>query len=266
MAWINGKRRTLWKALLIFAIPGLCAALPVGKTEDAQSVTMSPLYLTYVARKHGIPFLRASVRMSNGVREDGRALWQIEAQVTSVDLLSLLFRMNNRFTSTLDPESFVPVRYLKEIDQDGLFVQKKRYHQNLTFDHSRNMVRVEQPGTGSARSMSVPPETYDPLSMFARCYLKEKIEADQDIAMSIYDGVKLQRIVFHSRRGKFKSELYGEVDALCLESNTSFSSFGDREGSIRIWFTADGRKMPVAMELDLPVGKVRFDLEQIREG
>ena len=54
--------------------------------------------------------------------------------------------------------------------------------------------------------------------------------------------------------------------SVCLESTTSFASFEDKEGIIRIWYTNDGNKVPVLMEFDLPVGNVKFELDEIREG
>jgi hypothetical protein len=111
----------------------------------------------------------------------------------------------------------------------------------------------------------VPYETYDPLSMFGKCYLKEEIRPGQDIAMSIFDGKKLRPMVFYSKKGKVKSKMYGEVEAVCLESSTSFSTFEDREGKIRIWYTADGEKTPILIELDLPVGHIKFELDSVEK-
>jgi hypothetical protein len=68
---------------------------------------------------------------------------------------------------------------------------------------------------------------------------------------------------FYSKKGKVKSKMFGEVEAVVLESSTSFSTFDDREGTIRIWYTADGRKIPILIELDLPVGDVTFELESM---
>jgi hypothetical protein len=72
-------------------------------------------------------------------------------------------------------------------------------------------------------------------------------------------------MIFHSKKEKVQSKLYGEVEAMCIESTTSFSSFGDKEGTIRIWFTTDGKKIPISMELGLPIGSVTFELEEVKE-
>jgi hypothetical protein len=72
-------------------------------------------------------------------------------------------------------------------------------------------------------------------------------------------------MVFHSKKEKVNSKMYGEVEAVCLESTTSFSTFGDKEGIIRIWYTNNREKIPILMELDLPVGNVKFELEEVKE-
>ncbi len=72
-------------------------------------------------------------------------------------------------------------------------------------------------------------------------------------------------MVFHSKKEKVGSKMYGEVEAICLESTTPFSSFGDKEGMIRIWFLNNREKIPIFIELDLPVGNIKFELEAIEE-
>jgi hypothetical protein len=215
--------------------------------------------------KYGIPILKASIKIVNGSFEQGRSLYQIQAHVDSLPYLGLLFRMNNRFTSTMELETCTPIRYVKEIDQEGLLVHKKHYLQTLTFDYPNKKVVVENGGKKEKQEIFVPSETYDPLSMFARWYLKEELRPDQEIQMSIYDGMKLHQMVFRSRKVRVRSKMFGEVEAICLESTTTFSTFGDQEGVIRIWYTAEGKKTPILMELDLPIGSVKFELEDMKE-
>ena len=44
--------------------------------------------------------------------------------------------MNNRFTSTVEAETCSPIRYVKEVDQEGLLIKKKHYLHTFTFDAS----------------------------------------------------------------------------------------------------------------------------------
>ena len=220
----------------------------------------------YTATRFGVPIFKATIKIDNESFQQGKSLFQIHASFHSLRYLGPLFRMNNRFTSTMETDTCFPVRYVKEVDQEGLLIQKKKYVHTLLFDPPHQKVVVEKKHGGETEEVSLPPSTYDPLSMFARCYLKEELRPGQDLRMSIFDGVKLRAMVFHSKQEKVKSKKYGEVDAVRLESTTSFSTFGEKEGIIRIWYTADGERTPLLMELDLPVGDVKFELESVEKG
>lgn len=220
----------------------------------------------YTAKRLGIPILKASIKIENGSSEQGKPLYQIHADIDSLNYLKFLFRMNNRFVSTIDVETCSPVRYVKEIDQQGFLTKRKNYIQILTFDFQNRKVVSEKGENKEKQEFALSPETFDPLSMFAKYYLKENLQPGQNIPMSIFDGVKMRQMVFHSKKEKVKSNMFGEVEAVCLESTTSFSTFNDREGMIRIWYTADGKKIPILIGLGLPIGDVIFELESIKEG
>lgn len=220
----------------------------------------------YIAKKLGLPVMKATIRIGNGYSEQGKHLRKIEAQVVSLKVPGFMFRMNNRFTSLMEAEIFSPVRYMKEIDQEGIFIQRKNYLETITFDSIHPRATVEKRETGEKREVHFPSSACDPLAMFARYHLKETLAPDQAIRMSIFDGIKFRQMVFHSKKSTMRSKILGEVDAICLESTTAFSSFGEKEGNIRIWYTTDKNKVPICLELDLPVGMVRFELEEIKEG
>jgi hypothetical protein len=221
--------------------------------------------LVYTATRFGIPILKARIKIEDGFVDQGKSLFQVQAFFHSLHYLGLVFRMNNRFTSTVETETCSPIRYVKEIDQKGLLIKDKHYFHTFTFDALHQKVVVEKKEKKEREEVFLPPDTYDPLSMFARFYLKEDLHPGQDIRMSIYDGVKLRQMVFHSKIERVQSKMYGEVEAVHLESTTSFSTFGEKEGIIRIWYIKDSEKTPISMELDLPIGDVKFELESIEK-
>jgi hypothetical protein len=237
-----------------------------GPQQTSQSSSGFGRVFHYSATRFGIPIFKATIKIDNESFHQGKSLFQTHASFQSLPYLGPLFRMNNRFTSTMEKDTCFPVRYVKEVDQEGLLIQKKNYLHTIVFDPSHQKVVVEKKEEGDREELSLPPSTYDPLSMFARYYLKEELHPGQDIRMSIYDGVKLRAMVFHSKQEKVKSKTHGEVQAIRLESSTSFSTFGEKEGIIRIWYTADREKIPVLIQLDLPVGDVKFVLESVEKG
>ncbi len=255
------KKRFLFFIGVIF----LLGSVAHGGGQDQNGGPRVGRCFLYTARKLGIPILKATIRVDNGSIEEGRTFYHVHAEVDSLHTLGLLFRMNNHFTSVIEGETFSPVRYVKEIDQTGLLIGKKHYIQTLAFDHSNKKVVVEKKGEDGRQEILLPLGTYDPLSMFARYYLRDEFHPGQDIRMPLFDGMKLHQMVFHLKKERVKSKLYGEVEAMCVESTTSFSTFGDKEGTIRIWFTTDGKKIPISMELGLPIGRVTFELEGSEE-
>jgi hypothetical protein len=223
----------------------------------------------YTATKFGVPIFKGTIQMENDSVQQGKSLLQIHASFESLRYMRPLFRMNNRFNSTMEIDTLSPLRYVKEVNQGGLLIGNKNYVQTVFFDplHQKVVVKKKEKGEKEEKKeMFLPPSTYDPLSMFARYYLREAPRPGQDIQMSIYDGVKLREMVFHSKKEKIKSKKYGEVETIRLESATSFSTFGDKEGIIRIWYAAAGERTPLLIELDLPVGDVKFELESVEKG
>ena len=240
-------------------------AYPNGQKQIPEPIPGPGRVFLYTAKKFGVPFLKASIKIENGSSVQGRPLYQIYASVDSLHYFGFLFRMNNRFLSTMEAETCSPVRYVKEINQEGLLIEKKNYFQTFTFDFPNKKVVVEKGEKKERQEVPLSSETYDPLSRFAKWYLKEEIQPGQNIRMSIFDGVKLRQMVFYSKKGKVKSKMYGEVEAVCLESSTSFSTFEDKEGNIRIWYTTNGEKTPILIELELPIGNIKFELESMEK-
>src|SRR4030042_551232 len=247
--------------ILIFGSPAYGGGQ--GRVSGPENGSEKTFY--YIAKKLGIPILKATIRIGNGYSEQGKNLYKIEAQVISLKVPGFMFRMNNRFTSVLEMRSFSPMRYVKEIDQEGLFIQRKNYSETITFDSILHKATVEKKAAGEKREVFFPSQTYDPLAIFARYNLREGLPPDQEVRMAIFDGGKFRQMAFHSKKSRVKSKILGEVDAVCLESTTAFSSFGEKEGNIRIWYTANGDKIPISLELRLPVGIVKFDLDEIRQ-
>ncbi len=253
------------KTFYLLIIIVLLGSIVHGTEQNQIEETRSGKCFIYTAKKFGVPILKATIKINNGSIGHGKPLYQIHANVESLDYLGFLFRMNNRFTSTIERETCAPVRYVKEIDQEGLLIKNKNYIQTFTFDNVHQKVVIEKKGEDGRQEISLPPETYDPLSMFARYYLRDEFHPGQDIQISLYDGTKLRQMVFHAKKEKVSSKMYGEVEAICLESTTPFSSFEDKEGMIRIWYLNSREKIPILIELDLPVGNVRFELEAVEE-
>ncbi len=258
-----GKMKRIF--LLIVLFPFFLPPLIDGEEREAQRQgSLFERTFFYTAHKWGIPILKASIKIKNGIEKENTPLLQIEAQVDSFPNLRYLFWMKNRFVSIIDEKSGSPITYTKEIHQGGLLIKNKNYHQLITFDPLRQNVVIENGNPKEKRVLPIPLETYDPLSLFAKYYLKEELRAGQTLQLFVFDGIKPRKMIFHSKEEKVSCKWVGSAQTVCLESITPLSTFGDKEGRIQIWYTALGEKIPILMELDLPIGQIRFELEEVK--
>jgi hypothetical protein len=213
----------------------------------------------YQAHKLGATIIKASL----SIERDG-PFHVVKVTVDSVGVARPVFRMHNRFTSYIKEAGLEPWRYIKEVDQNGIFSKEKHYTDILTFDPGSCKVMVERVDPPGEQEISVPPQTYDPLAVFLKFFLGSEGQNGHTIVMKIYDGIKLKEVTFCAGCSEITTSLYGVVKAISLESKVPFSSLGDREGVIKIWYTDDERRFPVAMSLKLPsVGNVEFELERV---
>jgi hypothetical protein len=158
----------------------------------------------------------------------------------------------------------VPCRYIKEIDQWGIFSQKKRYTDIFTFDNHNSKVIVERLDPPEVREVTIPDRTYDPLSIFLKYVLEAEIAAGHTIAMRIYNGYEVMEITFRATSEEIQTSLYGEVKTICLVSEIPFIDFGDKKGALKIWYTDDEKRFPVNISLQFPTMEaVEFELERV---
>ena len=244
--------------LLLF----FCALLPsaIGHPSFPGEVE-NGISFHYRVRKLGTTIITASL----SIEQDG-PLHVVKAVVDTTGMIRPFFRMHNRFCSYVKDKGLEPLQYVKEIDQRGVFSRNKRYTDVLTFDPDTCTVTVERGDTPAAEEIAIPPQTYDPLSIFLKCFLESEVEDGQTIGMRIYDGIKLREVTFAATSEELPTLLYGEVKTICLKSEVPFSSLGDKEGAIKIWYTDDERRFPVNITLELPsLGSVEFELDRVEQ-
>jgi hypothetical protein len=240
----------------------LCTLLPqaIGHPSIPGEVK-NGISFHYRVQKLGNTIITASL----SIERDG-PLHVVRAAVDTTGIIRPFFKMHNRFCSYVKEDDLVPWRYVKKINQKGIFAQKKLYTDILTFDNDGGKVMVERVDPHSVEEVAVPPNTYDPLTIFLKSFLEAEREDGNHIEMTIYDGIKLREVTFVAKCTEISTPLYGEVKAVCLESEVPFSSLGAQEGTIKIWYTDDERRLPVNITLELPsLGSVKFELERVEK-
>jgi len=266
LPFINYLFRLRWKTaigIIIFTV-----ILSTGLSGYAQKETSPPpskkaRSFHYSTTKYGIPIIRAILRIEERTGFGNQPVLQLQVSFHSHPAWESIIRVHNSFTSIMETGTFLPIRYMKAIDQDGLLFRKMNYIQTFVFNFPNHQVMVEQNDQEEKQWITLPTETYDPLAFIARCLLRGDLSPGQDVTISIFDGVKAKQVVFQQKTERFRSRLFGIVDTILLESTKAYLTFNDQEGAMRIWYTHDEKKIPVSIELDLPIGKFRFELDSI---
>jgi len=244
----------------------ITAAILFIVVQITHELSATPLQWTggsfyYRAQKLGATMLNASLSIE---REDHGYL--VKAAVDTTSLTFPFFYMHNRFRSYINTKDkrLEPWRYVKEVNQWGVFSGKKYYTDILTFDLTGLEVNVERVNPPFVKEVPIPPQTYDPLAIFLKYFLSANVVEGDKIMMRIYDGIEVRDVSFFTTYEEISTPLYGEIETICLESKVPFSSLGNKEGIIKIWYTNDERKFPVDISFEIPIiGTVRFQLEKV---
>jgi len=64
---------------------------------------------------------------------------------------------------------------VKEVDQQGLLVERKNYVQTLTFDSPNKRIVAEKSGTKEKQEFALSSETFDPFPCLLNIILKEEL-------------------------------------------------------------------------------------------
>jgi len=215
----------------------------------------------YRVHKLGTTVITASLSI-----EQGNPFYLVKAAVDTNGVTGLFFRMHNRFSSYVKEEGLTPSRYIKEVNQWGIVSKKKRYTDIFTFDPAQGKVLIQRADLLDVQEVTIPPQTYDPLAIFLKCFCDTGTTNGNKLEMKIYDGIKVQEVTFVATPAEIKTHLYGTVKTVCLESKVAFNSFGDKEGVIKIWYTDDAQRLPVQISLELPsLGDVNFELDKVEK-
>jgi hypothetical protein len=213
----------------------------------------------YRLQKLGTTLITASLSIERNGSQD-----LVKVTIDSTDITLPFLRIHNRFCSYMNEDGLVPQRYIKEIDQWGIFSQKKRYTDIFTFDNRNSKVIVERVDPPEVREVTIPDRTYDPLSIFLKYLLEAEVAAGHTIAMKIYNGFDVTEITFRATSEEIHTPLYGEVKTICLVSEVPFIDFGDKKGALKIWYTDDEKRFPVNISLQFPTMEpVEFELERV---
>ncbi|MBI3324444.1 MAG: DUF3108 domain-containing protein [Candidatus Omnitrophica bacterium] len=245
----------LW---LVWPLAVACAA--PAAFEKAPAAPDRPLQvgerLTFQGRWLGIPVGGGWIEVKELTDLNGRAVYHIEAQGYSNELLSTFYPVKDVLHSYLDAATLQPLRFEKK-QREGHY----RADEVVTFDYDRLVATYRSLLNGSVKEIPIGPDTHDLISSFYRLRT-EPVEGRGVIAMNVYSDEKVYRMELR-RLGTEILELRRSVfSCLVVEPVASFRGVFVRRGRMVAYVTADQRRIPVLVKIATPWGLMMGILDE----
>jgi hypothetical protein len=167
----------------------------------------------------------------------------------------MLYAVDDNFESIINKDEALPYKASKRLKE-----QNYRFNNEVTFNHSKEKAFSTNSGWHDIN--------YGTCDISAIIYKIRNSTAfdglikDQIITLPFWDTDETYLLEFkYTGEETIKTKL-GEFSCIRLEPLKVAGRFFEKENPINIWITKDEKKLPVLMELNFNIGKVRCELTE----
>jgi hypothetical protein len=252
-------RVALLAALLLLAVGVSAESAPATPPEDLPDLWF-PVGEELVYSVHwGFIPVGYTVVTTEWVEEDGRTLLAIRVRTRTNDILSTIYPVDDVIESLVDPYTFLPVRFTKNLSEG-----RYRAHEVTDFDF--------EAGTAHWRSLIKDNESVFELEADTRCLLsfsyymrKVGFEENQEQFFRVMADEKIYDLWLEARdTDRVKLKEYGKVPSIEVEPKAAFEGLFVRKGRVVFWVSQDERRLMTQMKGRVPVASVRLVLKEVR--
>lgn len=211
--------------------------------------------LTYSVRWEMVRAGKAEFLVHGVTTLDDQKAWFFELNVKSNKYVDVLYKIRDRYRGFTDSDFTHSVLYAR--DQSG----KEKREVRVKFDWKKNTATYSNYG-GKREPIEIPPHTFDPLTSIYKMRLLD-LKANETITFPVTDGKKQFIQTVHVKEKQTLSLQNGPVDTwLLVPELNHFSGVFERskDADVKVWITADEKKIPVRIEVKVFIGSVIFDL------
>lgn len=249
-------------AVALAVLLALCRAAPVNADNAAIQPFRPGERLVYQLRWTIIPAGEAVLEVGPFASIDGIAAYRFTLTARSNAVVDVFYKVRDRIDAWIDTGMHQTLRYRKR-QREG----SHRRNVRLRFDPERQQVQYVNFGRARA-PLAIPDGTLDPLSAlyFVRTL---PLRPGQVVRRPITDGKKWVTGVLHVVRRETVTVGERRYDTLLLEPELRHVGgvFEKSPGArIRVWVTADHRRIPVKVASRVVVGSFVGELVSADDG
>lgn len=250
----------------ILAAFSICSFLAVARAEDPVPPPPSATNLWFTVGEDlkydihwGYLQVGESLITTRWVKhDDGRTLLRIRFESHSYGALDKIYPVQDLQESLIDPETFLPVYFLKKSRQG-----RHNYHEIVRFDHANRKAYWESFNKGKKKEIEIDADTRDLITTMY--HLRSRaMNVGETWQMRVYTDEKIYDLVVRApRREDVKLDRYGKVGSILFEPEASFQGLFVRKGKLYMWVSEDARRICTRMSAKIPVASVHFELAEV---
>ena len=169
---------------------------------------------------------------------------------------SFFYNVKGTIKSSVDADTFKPLHYNSQTH-----INKKFIFKEMDYDFAKQKVyAVDKKGK---YEVDITMDTLDPLGVFYY-FRKNNVVMNEPIDIMVNAGKKNFLVRIYARQERLIKTPAGNFWAFRVEptkeSERQFDDSLNAEGSMRIWFSADMRRVPLIILLKVPVGTAQATL------
>ncbi|MFH1093630.1 MAG: DUF3108 domain-containing protein [Candidatus Omnitrophota bacterium] len=227
-------------------------AAPMGKLVPGEKLTYKVSWL-------GMHVGEATLEVKKDEAQNNGETCKVVLKAWTTSFFSFFYNVKGSIESIVDAQTFKPLKYNSKTNINKKFIFKE-------MDYDFEKLKVNAVDKKGKYVVDISADTLDPLGVFYY-FRKNNVVLNEPVDILVNGGKKNFPVRIYATREHFINTPAGRFWAFQVEptreSERQFDDSLDAEGSMRIWFSADMRRLPLIILLNVPVGTAQATLTKI---
>ena len=250
------------RKIIAMALLGITLLTPAAADQVQEQAVLSPAKDIVYSGQEKLHF---SISWSGGIKigdlwlsleESGTESLLIEVVVRDYGLFRFFYPVDDRFVTTLDKKTLLPLRY--EVDQvEG---HGKHHTRRLTIYDQHHFVALYQKNDGPRQRQSMGGPAHNEFSSFYWTRILQFSGKSEPIVPTFVDGKRhLVRVALEGK-STMNNTIFGDVSVLGVQPKMHFKGLYDKDGATTFWLTDDDCRVPMRIRSKILIGSLVADL------
>jgi hypothetical protein len=250
--------RWIWTGILA-AVALHCRGEDPERGQDAASKLWFPIgeKLEYRLYWGVIPVGTAKL-WTERREEGGRRYVALKGEAESNQVLKHIFPVRDEIESIVDPETFLPIRYVQKLKEGKHF-----RHDRFDFDHEACKAVWTSLVDGKRREIDIDLDTRDALTFLYYMRKKGFSVGRTEMSRVVVDEKVYDLEITGLVRETVNIDGIGKMSALKIEPKAKFGGIFTRGGKVLLWVSEDPRHILLRMVGVIPVATAKGFLSSV---